>query len=48
MATSFGFNFWDIELRGFAPIGMLEKWNVGKMGFRKMGQWFIVKISLDR
>jgi len=25
---------WLIGLaRGFAPIGMLEKWNIGKMGF---------------
>jgi len=25
-----------------------ECWNNGIMGFGKMGQWFIVKISLDR
>jgi hypothetical protein len=38
--------------RNLAPlrsaIGMMECWNVGIMGFGKMGQWFIVKISLDR
>jgi len=25
------------ELRGFAPIGIVEWWNIGMMGFRKMG-----------
>jgi hypothetical protein len=25
------------ELRGFAPIGMLEYWNYGIMGFERMG-----------
>jgi hypothetical protein len=23
------------ELRGFAPIGILEEWNIGIMGFKK-------------
>jgi hypothetical protein len=23
------------ELRGFAPIGMMEQWNCGMMGFTK-------------
>ena len=32
---------WEVELRGFAPIGMLECWNYGIMGFERMGQWII-------
>jgi hypothetical protein len=27
------------ELRGFAPIGMLEYWNDGIMGFGEIGHW---------
>ncbi len=30
-----------IELRGFAPIGMLEYWNYGIMGFERMELWII-------
>jgi hypothetical protein len=26
-------------VKGFAPIGMLESWNIGKMGFLMMGYW---------
>jgi len=29
-----------VELRGFAPIGMLEYWNTGIMGFGEIGHWF--------
>jgi hypothetical protein len=27
------------QVRGFAPIGMLEKWNIGKMGFGILEYW---------
>jgi hypothetical protein len=27
------------QVRGFAPIGMLECWNIGKMGFGIMDDW---------
>jgi len=27
------------QVRGFAPIGMLEKWNIGKMGFGILVYW---------
>jgi hypothetical protein len=36
-----------IELRGFAPIGMLEQWNDGIMGFGQMGHRLIGKTPLD-
>ena len=36
------------ELRGFAPIGMLEWWKNGIMGFGKMHYWVIGKMHLDR
>jgi len=28
-----------IQVRGFAPIGMLEYWNIGKMGFGILECW---------
>jgi hypothetical protein len=28
-----------LQVRGFAPIGMLEKWNIGKMGFGTLECW---------
>jgi hypothetical protein len=31
------FIYCEAELRGFAPIGILEQWNDGIMGFGKMG-----------
>jgi hypothetical protein len=34
------------ELRGFAPIGMLECWNTGIMGFGELTEWVIGKIKL--
>jgi hypothetical protein len=30
------------ELRGFAPIGILEYWNDGIMGFERMGKWLLI------
>ena len=35
-----------IELRGFAPIGMLEWWNDGIMDFGELTEWVIGKIKL--
>jgi hypothetical protein len=35
-----------IELRGFAPVGMLELWNTGIMGFGELTEWVIGKIKL--
>ena len=29
-----------VEIRGFAPIGILEQWNNGIMGSGRLGQWF--------
>jgi hypothetical protein len=37
-----------IELRGFAPIGIMEYWNYGIMGSGKMGHCYIGKIFLDK
>jgi hypothetical protein len=34
------------ELRGFAPIGMLELWNTGIMGFGELTGWVIGEIKL--
>jgi hypothetical protein len=31
------------ELRGFAPIGMLEHWNYGIMGSGRTDYWYTVK-----
>jgi hypothetical protein len=28
-----------IQVRGFAPIGVLELWNIGKMGFGILECW---------
>jgi len=36
-----------MELRGFAPIGILEYWNDGIMGSGKMWQWFIGKFLIE-
>jgi len=36
------------ELRGFAPIGILEYWNYGIMGSGNMGHCHIGKIFLDK
>jgi len=38
---------WTKQVRGFAPIGMLECWNSGIMGFGKMVYWVIGKVPLD-
>jgi hypothetical protein len=35
------------QVRGFAPIGILEQWNNGIMGPGKMGCWFNGKIRFD-
>ena len=35
-----------IELRGFAPVGMLELWNTGILGFGELTEWVIGKIKL--
>jgi hypothetical protein len=35
------------EVRGFAPIGMEECWNVGKMGLGKLQYWTNEKIQPD-
>jgi len=48
--------FYNIELRGYAPIGMLEYWNAGIMGDLvlnnveggKIEKWVIGKIPLGR
>jgi hypothetical protein len=37
----------EIELRGFAPIGILEYWNDGIMCSGKMVHWVHVIIPLD-
>jgi len=37
----------NIKHRGFAPIGMLEYWNDGIVGFGKLEKWVIDKIHLD-
>jgi len=34
------------ELRGYAPIGMLEEWNVGRMECWKNGSWENVVVGL--
>ena len=36
------------ELRGFAPIGMLEGWNSGIMGYGKLDWWINGEIHLDK
>ncbi len=36
------------ELRGFAPIGMLEYWNYGIMGFGRIDYWYTGAESLKR
>jgi len=36
----------DYELRGFAPIGMLELWNTGIMGSGELTEWVVEKIKL--
>jgi hypothetical protein len=36
----------DYELRDFAPIGMLECWKTGIMGFGELTEWIIGKIKL--
>jgi len=36
------------ELRGFAPIGMLEGWNSGIMGHGKLEWWINGEIHLDK
>ncbi len=35
------------QVRGFAPIGMLEYWAVGILRFGKLGCWFTLEIPLD-
>jgi len=35
-------------LRGFAPIGMLEGWNYGIMGYGKLEWWTNGEIHLDK
>jgi hypothetical protein len=36
-----------IRIRGFAPIGMLECWNTGIMGFGELTEWVIGKITVE-
>jgi hypothetical protein len=36
------------ELRDFAPIGMLERWNTGIMCFGELKEWVIGKIKLTK
>ena len=36
------------EPRGFAPIGMLEGWNYGIMGYGKLEWWINGEIHLDK
>jgi hypothetical protein len=38
----------DYELRGFAPIGILECWNTGIMGFGELTEWVIGKTRLTK
>ena len=35
------------RVRGIAPIGKLEYWNIGKMGFRILECWVNGKIRFD-
>ncbi len=35
------------QVRGFAPIGMVECWNIGKMGLGILQYWVNGKIRLD-
>ncbi|CAB1079205.1 hypothetical protein D1AOALGA4SA_6920 [Olavius algarvensis Delta 1 endosymbiont] len=35
-----------IRVRGFAPIGMVEYWNIGTMGFGRPASWFNGEIVL--
>jgi hypothetical protein len=35
------------QVRGFAPIGMLEYWNIGKMGFGILRCWVNGKFRFD-
>jgi len=37
----------QIELRGYAPIGIMEYWNGGIMGSGKMGECCNGEIYLD-
>jgi len=36
------------ELRGFAPIGMLEGWNYGIVGYGKLEWWIMAKFILTK
>ncbi len=36
-----------VQVRGFAPIGMVECWNIGKMGLGILQYWVNGKIRLD-
>jgi len=35
-----------VELRGLAPIGMMEFWNIGIMGSGKM-EWWVWRIKTN-
>jgi hypothetical protein len=35
------------QVRGFAPIGMVECWNIGKMSLGILQYWVNGKIQLD-
>jgi hypothetical protein len=37
----------NYQVRGFAPIGMVECWNIGKMGLGILQYWVNGKIRLD-
>jgi hypothetical protein len=41
-----GLASWTVTVRGFAPIGMLEYWNIEKMGFGILEYWINGKIRL--
>jgi hypothetical protein len=32
-------NCYYLQVRSFAPIGMMEYWNIGKMGLGILGGW---------
>jgi hypothetical protein len=32
------------QVKGFVPIGMLERWNIGKMGFEILECWVTAKV----
>jgi hypothetical protein len=41
-----GYCYW-LQVRGFTPIGMIECWNIGKMGIGVLQYWVIDYFRLD-